>query len=136
MQLARRPILEGNHRMIRELPESKNEALGFEISGKVSLEEGQKWIQRIEAALQIQKTLNVLVVLDDGASWGVEAGIEDIKWVMAHMDSISRFAIISSSGVWKWLVAIDGFFASMVGIEEKHFDSDDLPAAWDWIRGQ
>ncbi|MCX2977671.1 STAS/SEC14 domain-containing protein [Candidatus Marimicrobium litorale] len=120
--------------MIKELPESTNESLGFEISGKVSLEEGQKWIQRIEVALQTQKTLNVLVVLDDGVSWGVEAGIEDIKWVMAHMERISKFAIISSSRVWKWLVAIDGFFASMVGIEEKHFDIDDLPTAWDWIR--
>ena len=93
--------------MIKELPESTNESLGFEISGKVSLEEGQKWIQRIEVALQTQKTLNVLVVLDDGVSWGVEAGIEDIKWVMAHMERISKFAIISSSRAWKWLVAID-----------------------------
>ena len=53
-----------------------------------------------------------------------------------EVQSVEKKTIISSSGVWKWLVAIDGFFASMVGIEEKHFDSDDLPAAWDWIRGQ
>lgn len=136
MQLTHSLDLEVNRGMIKELPESKNEALGFEISGKVSPEEGHKWIQRIEVALQTQKTLSVLVVLDDGVSWGVEAGIEDIKWVMTHMDRISKFAVISSSRVWKWLVAIDGFFASMVGIEEKHFDMDELPAAWDWIRGQ
>ena len=120
--------------MIIELPESEGRTLGFEITGKVTLEEEKAWIEKIEDALKTHEKLNVLVVLNEGASWGLDAGIEDIKWITTHTKNIHRIAFVSSSSVWKWLVSIDSFFASMVGIEERHFDHADLPAAWNWIK--
>ncbi|MCP4340546.1 MAG: STAS/SEC14 domain-containing protein [Desulfobulbaceae bacterium] len=120
--------------MIIELPESADKTLGFEITGKVTIEEEKEWIQKIEDSLRTHEKLNILVVLNEGASWGINAGIEDIKWIMTHMKSIHKIAIVSSSSVWKWLVSLDSFFASMVGIEERHFAHSDLPDAWEWIR--
>ena len=90
----------------------------LEISGKVTIEEEKEWTKRIEDALKTNEKLNVLVVLNEKASWGIHAGIADIKWIMTHMKSIHKIAFVSSSTVWKWLVSIDSFFASMVGIEE------------------
>jgi hypothetical protein len=120
--------------MITELAESECNFLGFEISGKVTLEEEKEWVQKFEDCLEHHQKLNVLIVLDEGATWGVDAGIEGIKWVMKHMKSIDKTAFVSSRNVWKWLVSIDSFFAAMVGIQEKHFDHSGLAAAWKWIK--
>ncbi len=120
--------------MIIELPQSEADILGFEITDTVTLEEQLEWITRIENALRQHEKINILVVLNDGVSWGLDAGIEDIKWVMRHMSSIRKIAFVSSSRVWKWLVSIDSFFASMVGIQEKHFDNAELAAAWEWVK--
>ena len=120
--------------MIIELPQSEANVFGFEITGAVTLEQQQEWIVKIEKALSQHEKISILIVLSDGASWGLDAGIEDIKWVMRHMSSIQKIAFVSSSTVWKWLVSIDSFFASMVGIQERHFDHAELPAAWQWIK--
>jgi len=49
--------------MIRELPESEDSVLGFEITGKVTLEEEKKWLRRFDAVLKEHGKISVLVVL-------------------------------------------------------------------------
>ena len=120
--------------MIIELPESEANTLGFEITATVTLEQQMEWIAKIEDTLQHHDKVSILIVLNEGAAWGFDAGVEDIKWVMRHMSRIRKIAIVSSSNVWNWLVSIDSFFASMVGIQEKHFDHADLSAAWEWVK--
>ena len=97
--------------MIKELPESEGSRLGFEITGKVSLEEEKEWIKNIEKALEKHDQVSVLVVLGEQAGWGIESGIEDLKWIMTHMKQLNKIAIVSESAVWKWLVALDSPFA-------------------------
>ena len=121
--------------MIKELPESKDPVLGFEVTGKVSLEEEQKLISRVEETLKMYDKVSTLVVLGEEASWGMKAGITDLKWLMSHMDDLDRIAIVSDSKVWEWLIKIDSKFAKMKGIKEKHFEPDDLDDAWEFIRG-
>ncbi len=120
--------------MIIELPQSEANSLGFEITGTVTVAEQLKWIEKIEETLSVHEKVNILVVLNEGASWGLDAGIEDVKWVMRHMSRIKKIVFVSSSNVWNWLISIDSFFAGMVGIQEKHFDHADLEAAWVWIK--
>jgi len=120
--------------MINELPESEANTLGFEIDGKVTEEQGQELIARFEQVLNEYEQLNILIVLNEDASWGVDAGFEDIKWVLRHMKSMRKIAIVSSSTAWKWLVSIDSFFAALAGIQEKHFDHAELASAWQWLK--
>lgn len=120
--------------MIRRLPPSEGATLGFEVDGKVSLEEERQWLETIEAAIARHGKLRILVVLHESAKWGVEAGVEDLKWVVTHMRDIDRIAIVSSSKVWKWLVTIDGLFAQLVGIGEKHFETSRIDDAWQWLK--
>ncbi len=120
--------------MIKELPESKGHLLAFEIKGKISIEQEKELISKADRIVQEYGKIRVLALLDEGASWGVKAGIEDLKWCMAHMKNIEKFAIVSSSRVWKWLVTIDGFFAGIIGIGEKHFQPSDSEDAWKWIK--
>lgn len=120
--------------MIKELPESKDNVLGFEISGKVSMDQEKEWEAKLENALEQYKEINVLVVLQEKASWGVKSGIEDLKWILQHMKRFNKIAIVSDSSVWKWLIAVDSQFAKMVGISEKHFEIAQMDEAWAWIK--
>ena len=121
--------------MIKKLPGSEGPVLGFEVTGKVTLEEEKEWISKLEDAVEKYGKISVLVVLGDEASWGVKAGIEDLKWVVTHMKKLHRIALVSDSNAWKWLVQIDSPFAKMVGIGEKHFKSSEIDDAWKWVKG-
>ena len=120
--------------MINELLESEGSVIGFEITGKVSLEEEKEWIEKIEKAFGKHGKVSVLVVLGEEASWGVKAGLEDLKWIMMNMKKLNKIAVISGSEIWKWLVALDSPFAKMVGIGEKHYDPSEIADAWKWIK--
>ncbi len=120
--------------MIKELPGSIGPLLAVEIAGKISLEQEKELISKADSIVQTFGKIRVLAVLDEGAGWGLKAGIEDLKWSMTHMKNIEKFAIVSSSAVWKWLVTIDGFFAGIIGVGEKHFQPSQIDDAWKWIR--
>jgi hypothetical protein len=120
--------------MIKELPESGGAYLGFEITGKVSFEQEREMIDRIEQATGEHGAVSVLVEMKEQARWGVKAGLEDLKWVMTHLKQLNKIAIVSESTVWKWLIALDSPFAKLVGVNEKHFETDDIVNAWIWLR--
>jgi hypothetical protein len=120
--------------MINELPESEGAVLGFEVTSKVSLAEEKAWIARIEKALSEHEKISVLVILDERAGWGSDAGIADLKWIMTHMKQIQKIAIVSERPILKWLIAVDSQFAKLVGIGEKYFELSQLADAWSWIK--
>ena len=105
--------------MIEKLPESEGSALGVKITGKVSLEMEKEWISKIEKVIEEHGKVSVLVFIDEHASWGLKAGIEDFKWLSTHMKKIKKIAFVADSHFWKWYVALDSPFSKVVGIEEK-----------------
>jgi hypothetical protein len=109
--------------MIKELPESEGPVLGFEITSKVSLEEEKEMIEKFEKALEEHDKVSALVVLGEEASFGVKAGIEDLKWIMKNMKKLNKIAVVSESP-----------FAKLVGISEKHFEPSELADAWTWVK--
>jgi hypothetical protein len=120
--------------MIKELPKSAGAALGFEITGKVTLEEEKEWIARFDAAIAEHGQVSGLVVLGEKAGWGVKAGLEDLKWLMTHMKKLHKIAIVSDSQLWKWLITVDAQFAKLMHIGEKHFETSQLAEAWAWLK--
>jgi phage terminase large subunit-like protein len=119
--------------MIRELAESKENVLAFEITGKVSEEEEKVWIERFDKVLEEHDKVSVLLILGENASWGTKAGYEDIKWLISHMKRFDKIAIVTDSTIWKWLIALDSQFAKLVGIGEKHFESSEVKEALEWV---
>jgi hypothetical protein len=119
--------------MIKKLPQSNGNNLAYEIEGKVSLEDEQNWIESLSNDIDKYDKFNVMVILGENASWGMEAGIADIKWIMKHMDKFNKIAIVADSTVWKWLIKVDSFFAQFVGIDEKFFEVKESDKAWEWV---
>ncbi len=122
--------------MIIKLPSSEGRYLGYEVSGTIGPDQERLWIADMEAALEMHAKVCVLLVLDPGAGWGVTAGVGDIKWALTHMSRLEKVAVVTDEKVWQWLVAIDSQFAKLVGIGEKHFDTDDLDQAWQWLKSE
>ena len=119
--------------MIKKLPQSNGNNLAYEIAGKVSLEDEQAWIESLNEDINKYDKFNVMVILGENASWGMDAGISDIKWIMKHMDKFNKIAIVADSTVWKWLIKVDSFFAKFVGIDEKFFEVKETEQAWEWV---
>ena len=120
--------------MIKELSQSHENNLAFEINGKVSLEDEKLWIARLDDIIDTHEKLNVMIVLGENASWGLEAGLADIKWISQHMDKFNKIAIVAESDVWKWLIQADSFFAKFIGIKELYFNMSNIDAAWAWVQ--
>jgi hypothetical protein len=127
-------IFTKENEMIKTLPQSEGSVMGFEVTSKVSKEEELEWIEKIDKNIEKHGKLNILVILDEKARWSIDAGIEDMKWVLTHLKSINKIAIVSTSSIWKWLITIDGLFAPMVGVGEKHFKLENLEDAWKWVK--
>ena len=89
----------------------------------------KEWIGKLEKVIEEHGKGNVLILLDKHATWGLKAGIEDLKWILANMKKIGKIAIVANSNFWKWYVAFDSPFGKVVGIGEKHFDPAEIDAA-------
>ena len=120
--------------MVKKLSASSGRYLGYEISGKVDMDQERIWIANLEAALEMHRSVCVLLKLYVGANWGVQTGIADIKWVFAHMSKLDRIAIVTDEKVWKWLIEVDSHFAKLVGIKERHFPCEEINQAWAWLK--
>jgi hypothetical protein len=120
--------------MITQLSESEGHVLGVRISGKVSSEMEKEWIGKLEKVIKKHGKINILILLDKQATWGLKAGIEDLKWILTNMKEICKIAIIADSHFWKWYVALDSPFGKVVGIGEKYFNPAEMDAAWKWIK--
>ena len=119
--------------MIEKLPQSNGKNLAFEVSGKINIEEERIWIESLNETLIEYKKCNIMVILGENTSWGMEAGLADIRWISKHMDNFEKIAIVAESHVWKWLIKVDSFFAKFVGIDEKYFDKKETDNAWKWV---
>jgi hypothetical protein len=120
--------------MIKELPQSTEDILAFEIMGEVTLEEEKEWIARFDKILETKDKVSAMVILGENASWGTWAGVEDIKWLFKNYKKFKKIALVSESWVWKWLIAIDSKFAKLMGLEERHFESHEAKEAWEWLQ--
>ena len=115
-------------------PKVKEPPIGIRVSGKVDQAQEQEWINTFNSLTAQHNKINVLVVIDNTFSAGLEAAFTDLKWTLGHMNHMNKLAIVSSGRVIKELVDIDSFFAKMVNIEEKYFDVNELETAWNWIK--
>jgi hypothetical protein len=115
------------------LPRSQGAVLGVESSGKIDIDQEKNLIAKAEEMIEDQGKISVLVVLGDHVGVSFEAAKADIRWVLANMQHLNKIAIVTDSKLLAALVAIDATFARMVGIQEKHFDRDEIDIAWHWI---
>jgi hypothetical protein len=115
------------------LPRSQGPILGVEVTGKITIDQERELIAKAEELIAAHEKISVLVALGEHAGISMEAVVSDIKWALTHMKQLNKIAIVTDSEMLAALVAVDATFAKMVGIQEKHFDRDEIDIAWHWI---
>ena len=120
--------------MIKKLPQSNGNNLAYEIAGKVSLEDEQAWIESLNEDINKYDKFNVMVILGENASWGMDAGIADIKWIMPIIwISLIKLLLWQIVRYGNGLLKLTAFFAQFVGIDEKFFEVKETEQAWEWV---
>lgn len=120
--------------MIRKLSESEGAIIGIEVSGKIDSEEENQWIEIFDKLIEEHDRINILVLLDGKINYEIDAAYDDLKWTFRNLKHMNKLAIVSDSKILSWLVAVDSPFGKLVGIHEKHFETDQLQDAWRWIK--
>lgn len=119
--------------MIKQLPESSEQALAFRISATLTAEDYEaQFIPVIEAALKKHGKIASLVQFDAGFD-GVElaAAWDDARFGTQHRSDFTRLAVVGAPQWMTWGVKVAKHF--MEG-EVRCFSGEEYPTALRWMQ--
>ena len=118
--------------MLQFLPVFEGNTIAVRASGKLSHEDYQNFLPKLEAQIKELGKVSVLFELDDFLGWDLEAAKDDFKFGMSHLDDIERFAVVGDKTWEHWMIAmVKPFMPSGL---VRYFDHENLQEAWDWLR--
>jgi len=120
--------------MITILPESTETSLGFKIIGKVTAEDYEVIVPKLDEAISAHGKVNLLMVMGDfdGIS-GLDAFKADFNFGTHQYRKVDKAAFVGDKKWLEWVVKIMDPFTRRT--DEKLFDTDEIEEAWDWVRG-
>lgn len=121
--------------VIEFLPESTEDLLGIQISGKLSRSDYRDVLApRVESLLQRFGRLRVLFLMDelfDG--WSLAAAWANTVFDLKHRRDFAKVAMVGAPKWEEWCVKAPA--ALLMNGELRTFDRDHLNHAWVWLRG-
>ena len=118
--------------MFEILPESTETCIGFKVSGKVTAEDYDQLIPRLDEAIEAHGTIHLLVVLGDFEGWdGLDTAKTDYEFGTHQYRMVERCAFVSDKNWHKWMVKFMDPFTRRT--EEKFFEPEQLSEAWEWV---
>jgi len=118
--------------MLQFLPVSEGNIIAIRASGKLTHEDYQAFLPRLEEQIKQLGKVSILVELDNFQGWELEAAKDDFKFGMAHLDDIERFAIVGEKSWERWMALMAKPFMGPGRV--RFFSRDELQKAWDWLR--
>lgn len=116
--------------MLEEIPVNDPEVYAFRVHGRLTHEDYQRWVPRIEAILEEQRPISLLVELEDFRGWDTRAARDDLAFGLKHQADFRRIAVVGENAWQKWAVTlIRPFFTA----ELRYFDREEIDAAWRWL---
>ncbi len=118
--------------MLQFLPVFDGNTIVIRASGKLTHEDYQTFLPKLEAQIKEIGKVSLLFELDEFSGWDLEAAKDDFKFGMSRLDDIERFAIVGDKAWEHWMVAMVKPF--MPSDSVCYFDHENLQEAWDWLR--
>jgi len=118
--------------MLQFLPVFEGNTIAVRASGKLSHEDYQDFLPKLETQIKELKKVSILFELDGFSGWDLEAAKDDFKFGMSHLDNIERFAVVGDKAWEHWMVAMVKPF--MPSGTVRYFNHENLQEAWDWLR--
>ena len=119
--------------MIDILPKSSEAAIGFKVSGKITAEDYDVLLPKLDEAITAHGKINLLVMMGDLKGWdGMDAAKDDFKFGTLEYRQVERAAFVGEKKWQDWLVkAMDPFTRHT---DERFFKMDQLEGAWHWVK--
>ena len=119
--------------MIKILPQSSEAVIGFEVSGKIIVEDYDILLPKMDEAIAAFGTINLLVVMGDLKGWdGLDAAKADFKFGTQQYRQVDKAAFVGDKKWQKWMIkAMDPFTRRT---DERFFKMDQLEEAWRWVK--
>ena len=116
--------------MIKKLQPDKGNVIGFRLSGKLHDEDYKVFVPELEALIEREGKIRMLVQLEDFRGWDLHAAWDDIVFDIKHYDDLERIALVGEPGWNEWMVKLSKPFTAS---EIMFFPIDEIDAAWDWL---
>ena len=117
--------------MIQELPVDEKNIFAFRVSGRLTDDDYQQFLPRLDELIKAHGRISLLIELDDFRGWELKAAWDDLKYGLEHEDDFERIAIVGDKRWYGWFVKLAG---AMSSTDIRYFNRDDLEAAWTWLR--
>jgi len=119
--------------MIEILAQSSDGAVGFEVSGKIIVEDYDILLPKIDEAIAAFGKINLLVVMGDLKGWdGLDAAKADFRFGTEQYRQVERAAFVGDKKWQKWMIKVMDPFTRRT--DERFFNSNQLEDAWRWVK--
>jgi len=118
--------------MLQFLPVFEGNTIAIRATGKLSHEDYQTFLPKLEEQIKELGKVSILFELDNFSGWELEAAKDDFKFGMAHMADFERIAIVGDNAWEKWMTLMAKPFLPSGTV--RYFDQEALQQAWDWLR--
>src|SRR4051794_20150213 len=110
---------EGDRTMLSLTEQAGGKILDVKISGKLSKEDYQEFVPRVEKLIKDYGRIRMLVTMHDFHGWELGALWEDIKFDVKHFGDIERLALVGDS---KWEAGMAKFCKPFTKAKIEYFD--------------
>jgi len=116
--------------VIRKLQPAKGNVIGFMLSGRLHDADYRVLVPEIEALIEREGKIRLLIQLEDFHGWDLHAAWDDVAFDIKHYHDLERIALVGDQAWEKWMVKLSKPFT---GAEIMFFPSDEIDEAWDWL---
>lgn len=106
---------------------------GFEVKGKLTPEEVQAFLPRMEEAVRsAKKKIRLLIDVIGMENANVKSEWEIFEFLRKHRDNIEYIAIV---GAHSWTKVMAEILAGsvFVEVETRYFEANEIEGAWSWL---
>jgi len=117
--------------MFQEIPVNDEHIVAFRAIGKLTHDDYQTFLPRLEPKIEKAGCVSVLLELENFHGWDLAAAKDDYQFGRKYAQNFKRIAIVGERRWGHWLAILTCPFTDA---EVRYFERDDLHEAWNWLR--
>ena len=117
--------------MLVFIPSKDTDTIALEFDGKATQEDLKKFDKVAQEKYGEKGAFNVYLVVQDFDGASVKALLEELKIDVKRWSQYQKLAVVSDKSL---LAAMAQFAGYLPGVQAKHFEMNEMEAAWEWIK--
>jgi hypothetical protein len=99
-------------------------------SGKLSDEDYDLFVPRMEKLIEQWGRLRMLFIMEDFGGWDAQSAWNELKFQLRHGGDVKKVAVVGEKTWARWAAGLSRFFT---GTDVRYFDRSQADAARAWI---